>query len=145
MERKMGDNTYLHKDFHVSMDIALAYIDRRYKKEGVTEYLNRFTDSYHRDLINKISQEGLSPFKTYLENIFKAEECSDALSIIESEGTLHVKISKGFYVYTISGYSQLVLEKVYGTIIQKAGYRFELLFFDDMTGACEFKVKRIGR
>ncbi|MDD4544145.1 MAG: hypothetical protein PHY13_10290, partial [Clostridia bacterium] len=69
MERKMCDNTYLHKDFHVSMDIALAYIDKRYKKEGVTEYLNRFTDSYHKDLINKISQEGLSPFKTYLENI----------------------------------------------------------------------------
>ena len=145
MERKMGDNLYLHKDFHASMDIALAYIDKRYGKEGIEEYLARFTDSYHKELIGKIQEEGLSAFKDYLVSIFAIEECADCLKVTMNEESLYAVISKGFYVYSISKCGQMVLNNVYGRILNKSGYNFELLFLDDTTGACEFKVKRIGR
>ncbi|MFA5341971.1 MAG: hypothetical protein WC332_09350, partial [Clostridia bacterium] len=97
MERKMGDNLYLHKDFHASMDIALAYIDKRYGKEGIEEYLARFTDSYHKGLIGKIQEEGLSVFKDYLVSIFAIEECADCLKVTMNEESLYAVISKGFY------------------------------------------------
>jgi len=62
-----------------------------------------------------------------------------------NEDSLHAVISKGFYVYSISKCGQMVLVNVYGRILNKSGYNFELLFLDDTNGACEFKVKRIGR
>ena len=142
MERKMGDNVYLHKDFHVSMDIALEYIDKKYGKNGVAEYLSNYVDSYHKDLIAEIEQKGFEPFRLYLQKVFTAEGCIDDLYIVEDKNSLHVMINKGFYVYKKSGYSRLVLEIVYGRIIQKSGCRFELVSFNDMTGAADFRVYR---
>ena len=50
MDRKASDNKYLHKDFHVTLDIGIDYIGKHYGEDAVKEYLIRFADAYYRPM-----------------------------------------------------------------------------------------------
>ena len=69
IDRKASDNKYLHRDFHVSADIGIAYVGRYYGDNGVKEYLTDFTKSYYQKLVEEIKEFGLIALEKYLKKI----------------------------------------------------------------------------
>ena len=94
MDRKASDNKYLHRDFHRSMDIGIAYIADKYGEKGVTEYLTTFANAYYKPLIEKIQTEGLKPLEEHIRNIYEIEEASEDLSIANEGKELTVSVAK---------------------------------------------------
>ena len=45
MRRKASDNEYLHKDFHIALNNALVYLDEKFGRSSVKEYLEVFCGS----------------------------------------------------------------------------------------------------
>ena len=47
IRRMASDNEYLHKDFHMALNNGLDFLEERYGKKAVVEYLEDFTKEYH--------------------------------------------------------------------------------------------------
>lgn len=150
MERKAEDNKYLHRDFHVLADRGLMYIGQTYGDQAVVEYLTEYTLSYYKLLIRDIKNNGIVEFKNYLENIYKAEECEDALDLTLVDENLKVKIKYCPAVkfmlsvnYTPSKWYVETVNTVYDVIAKESGYLFNLSFYDQKNGACEFSFEKV--
>ncbi len=50
MERKASDNKYLHKDFHVSMNMLLTYIYENFGKKELINYLSQYAEAFYKPL-----------------------------------------------------------------------------------------------
>ena len=94
MDRKASDNKYLHRDFHLSADIGIAYVGNNYGDDAVKEYLVQFTRSYFAKLVDAVKLRGLIAIEEYLHRIFTAEEKSDYIQTSLINNKLAVKIIK---------------------------------------------------
>ena len=139
MDRKASDNKYLHKDFHVTLDIGIDYIGKHYGEDAVKEYLIRFADAYYRPM-------SLSELEAYFLHIYAEEERPEVLQTSRENGVLTVEISEcpamsfmrsighepsEWYKYTTS--------VLYAEIARICGMTFELVRFDEKTGAAILK------
>jgi hypothetical protein len=142
MTRKAGDNKYLHRDFHLSLNLMLDYIQDRFGKDGVVNYLVQYAKAYHKPLHERLKAGELTALSDYLADIYKKEEwpvqlrLGDGFIEIKQDvcpGISHIKASGGqpssCYVETY--------RTVYETICEGTPYRYVLKAFDDRTGACE--------
>lgn len=149
MDRHASDNKYLHKDFHVSCDIGIAYIGKSYGEKGVREYLTQYTDAYFSPLIKKMSASGLEPFADYLKNIYETEEASSVLHMVLTENELSVATDSSPAVTAMkeAGYEQSIWNKltasvIYGRLAEKSGFLFEMQDYDESAGAAHFRLYR---
>ena len=86
MERKASDNKYLHKDFHVTLDLGITYIGEHFGgDDAVKEYLTTFAKAYYPKMT-------LPELEDYFKKIYEAEEEPEALSTELSDGCLKVKV-----------------------------------------------------
>ena len=65
MERKASDNKYLHKDFHVSLDIGIDYIGKQFGPEAIDAYLTQYAKAFYQPMTLKELQQ-------YFERIYQA-------------------------------------------------------------------------
>lgn len=150
MIKAAGDgkkDKYLHRDFHISMNMLMGYILNLYGSEGLDEYLTRFAKSYHGPLNEKIKLCGLAPLTEYIRDIYEKEEW--AVDIKEGQGMLEVEqracpgishIRKAGYE-PVEGYFK-TYEIIYGAICEGTPYDYELEYFDMATGACRQVFRR---
>jgi hypothetical protein len=142
MTRKASDNKYLHKDFHLSLNLMLDYVLNRFGKEAVVSYLVQYAKAYHRLLHNRLKAGDLTALSDYLTDIYSKEEWpvqltsgDDFIKLKQDAcpGVSHIRGSGGqptlCYVETY--------RTVYETICEGTPYRYELKYYDDKTGACE--------
>ena len=94
MERKAADNKYLHRDFHKSLDLGLAYLGARYGDNGVKQYLREFTAAYYAPLISMIRLNGLKELAAHIRTIYALEEASETLRLTLDEQSLSVRVEK---------------------------------------------------
>jgi len=149
MKRTASDNKYLHRDFHVSCDIGIAYVGKRYGDEGVRQYLTQYVDSYLSPLAAAVRKEGFGPLVRYLEDLYETEEASDKLRITQGENTLQVQIiacpaiaymkSTG---YQPSPWYAQTVSTLYQRLAENAGLRFHLDSYQEETGAASFRFEK---
>ncbi len=136
-----NENKYLHRDFHVSMNILMEYILDRYGETGLKEYLTRFAKAYHKPLKVRLQKEGLAPLAEYMKDIYEKEEWNvkitmddNRLEIIQQSCPGITQIRKAGHE-PVKGYVE-TYETVYQTICEGTPFEYELIDFDGMTGAC---------
>ena len=145
IDRKAGDNKYLHRDFHVTADIGLSYVGEHYGMDGVKEYLTDFAKSYYLLLANEVKEKGLIAIEDYLKKIFLAEERIEYLTTNLDGNTLNVKISKcpaiEFFKeigHPVSKWYGETTKTVYAVLAQMAGLKFDLKYYNDSDGSAEY-------
>ncbi|MDL2218251.1 hypothetical protein LJC27_06290 [Christensenellaceae bacterium OttesenSCG-928-M15] len=151
MERKAADNKYLHRDFHKSLDLGLAYIGERYGDNGVKTYLRDFAREYYAPLVDNIQKTGLSALAAHIEATYEIEEMPEVLEMTRTEETLHVRVAKcpaiAFFQktgYTPSPWYIEATRTVNETIADMAGLCYTQHSYDETDGHCEYTFRRRG-
>lgn len=141
MTRKASDNKYLHKDFHVSMNILLKYIYENFGKEELINYLSQYAEAYHKPLNQELKSGSIDALCSYFTDIYKKEEwpvkmnCEENFLEIEQDacpGIAQIK-AKGD---TPCPYYSETYNTVYKTLCKDTPFEYELEYFDEETGAC---------
>ena len=141
MTRKASDNKYLHRDFHITLNILLEYIDKQFGKEAVVQYLSQYARAYHQPLHEQLKAGNMTALLDYLTQIYQKEEWHVQIrfgdSFIELQqdacpGISHIKASGNQpYPYYVETY-----RTVYETLCEGTPFQYQLQRFDDETGAC---------
>jgi hypothetical protein len=149
MDRKAADNKYLHRDFHVSGDIGVAYVGEKYGDNGVREYLRTFAERYYSPLVRQIKERGLQALEEQIRSVYDTEEAPDAVSTCLTEGELRVDISYcpavRFMKSTGHEPSKWYVEltrTVNETIADNAGLGFEMYGYDPKDGSTSYRFFR---
>lgn len=143
IERSAADNKYLHRDFHKTLELGIAYLGQEFGEESVIEYLTIFTKQYYGPLIQSIKENGLSSLAKYFIELYEAEEASDALSICMSPEKLEVNIAycpaiRHFATmgYTPSPWFPETTATVHRVLAEETGLSYQQLSYDVSTGKC---------
>jgi hypothetical protein len=150
IDRRAADNKYLHRDFHISMNMLMGYIAGEYGDAALTEYLRRFAKAYHSPLKADLVREGLSAVEKYLRGIYEKEEWpvgityeNDVLTVVQEgcPGIFHIK-KKGHepikqYIETYT--------TVYEAICEGTPYEYAMEEFELEAGACRQVFRRRRR
>ena len=149
MDRKAADNKYLHRDFHVSGDVGVAYIGERYGDNGVREMLTSFARKFYAPLVERIKQDGLKAMERHILGVYEIEEASDAVvtECTDEELTVRVSYCPAVRFMKASGHtpSKWYVETtrtVHMAIADDADIGFEMLSYDEDTGAAEYRFFR---
>lgn len=149
MDRRAGDNKYLHKDFHLTADVGLKYVGDNYGEEGIKEYLTNYTLSFYKLLIEEVKEKGLLPLKNYLKEVYRAEETEDAICMELDGESLQVKIKycPAVTYMKSQGHQPCKWYKettsvVYDVLAKACGYTFELISYNEENGQSEWKIWR---
>jgi len=152
MERRAADNKYLHRDFHVTADIGIAYVGEHFGDEGVREYMVQYARSFYSRLADKVKAEGLSALDEYLKSIFRKEERESYIETALSENELRVSIKRCPAIefmrceagHTPSKWYGETTKTVYPVLAKMAGIEFELNSYDEEWGAAEYRFFKKG-
>jgi hypothetical protein len=151
MDRRASDNKYLHKDFHLSIDLSIDYVGRHFGDHGVRLYLARYATAYYVPLVGSIRKDGLKPLMEYFRDLYAEEGASDAIGFDMEENRLlvHVAYCPGVKFMTEKGHVPSAwhvetIRTVYGTLARDAGLDFEYENYDEKTGAVRltFRTKK---
>lgn len=145
MDRKASDNKYLHRDFHLSADIGIAYVGNNYGDDAVKEYLVQFTRSYFAKLVDAVKLRGLIAIEEYLHRIFRAEEKENYLQTELTEQQIKVKIIKCPAIEYMKSAGRVpskwygeTTKTVYPILAEMAGIKFDLISYNEDTGAAQY-------
>ncbi len=151
MTRTAQDNKYLHRDFHISCDVGIAYVGGRYGAEGVKAYLRQYADSYLAPLASAVRKDGLGPLAGYFRDLYRAEEAEDHLRMRLDGDVLSVRILSCPALshmkkngHAPSPWYRETTETLYSRLAENAGLSFELDAYDPDTGAASFSFTRGG-
>ena len=147
MNTSPDDLKYLHPAFHLAMDAAAGYILDHYGEEGLKEYLTQYTLAYHIPLLEEIRQQGLTAVEEYIQGIYDFEEAADAISMVRTEKelcvTVHycpaVKFMKEVRNHTPHKAYEHCTDMVYEALAKAGGLGFEMISYDQETGAAKFR------
>ena len=141
MNRKASDNKYLHRDFHITLNILLEYIEDRFGEKAVIQYLSQYTRAFHQPLHEQLMNGNLTALSDYLTQLYQKEEwpvrirSGDGFIELQQDacpGISHLKASGNqpspCYIETY--------RTVYETLCKDTPFRYQLQHFDHETGAC---------
>ena len=141
MTRKASDNKYLHRDFHITLNILLDYLDAQFGRDAVIQYLSQYARAYHKPLHEQLMAGNLTALSDYLTQIYRKEEW--LVQIRTGEGFIEVQqdACPGISHIKASGNqpSPCYVETyrtVYETLCEGTPFQYVLQRFDHDTGAC---------
>jgi len=141
MNRKAADNKYLHRDFHITLNILLEYIESQYGREAVIQYLSQFTKAYHQPLHEQLMAGNMTALQDYLTQIYQKEEWPVRIRAGEDFIELQQDACPGISHIKAAGkqpsacYMETYLT-VYETLCEGTPFQYRLQHFDRETGAC---------
>lgn len=80
----------VHKDFHGALSCAFQFLEEKYSKKTLEEFLERVGENCYRSLINEIKENGLLALEEYWRRIFTLEE-----------GDFEIKRGKDFIILEV--------------------------------------------
>jgi len=128
------------------MDQGLAYLGMKYGDDAVNEYLGKFARLFYAPLIKNAGERGLPEIRKHISETYAAEEVPENVVFHEIENELKVTITacpavlhmrnvgyepSKWYIKTTS-----IINKA---IACEAGFGFEMLSYDEKTGAAEYR------
>ena len=146
-ERRASENKYLHRDFHISMNMLMEYIHDRFGSEALTEYLRTFSAEFHKQRKKDLVEKGLTVLRDYFEKIYSDEEWSIEISLSENELKLRQKACPGISYIRKSGFSPIpqyieTYTTIYDELCRETPYEYEMIEFNNDTGACRQVFRR---
>lgn len=149
MDRKASDNEYFHLDFHSSLNMGCHYVGETFGKEELVEYLTRFTKHVYHPVISAIREKGLQAIADKITDTYTKENALDVLTLNLSDNKLSVRISQCPAVKhllrtgrTVSPWYVYSTTVVMDVLAQAGGYQFQMLSYDEATGAAEYCFTR---
>lgn len=152
MDRRAADNVYLHRDFHGALSNALIYLEERFGPEAVRDYLRQFALRFYAPLRAEIARQGLPAIAEHLRRIYAEEGAEVHLELNDDALTVRVDACPAVTYMRAHGHRVSPLWRettatVYRAICAGTDYDFELLEYDDETGASvgRFSRRQEGR
>ncbi len=149
VDRRAGDNKYLHREFHNYMSMGVDYLGRHFGREAVERYLARFAHNYYSPLIEEVRERGLAALEDFIRKTYETEEAPDVLHTERTEDTLEVRVDACPAVRYLkkadwepSEWYFLTTETVMKTIAEESGYAFSMNGYDPSTGAAGYAFRR---
>ena len=140
MDRRAADNQYLHSDFHGALSSALIYLHERFGDEAVREYLRRFARSFYAPLREDMQRRGLAAIAERLRRVYEDEGARVQIDLSEDELTVRVEACPAVTHMRAQGYAvsplwHETIHSVNEAICEGSAFAFELLDYDEQTGA----------
>ncbi len=147
MHREASDNEYMHKDFHGALSSALIYLEERFGPESVREYLRGFATKYYAPLREEIAERGLEAIADRLRRVYEAEGADVCMKLSDDELIVTVEACPAIAHmrannYAVSPMWEETLRSVNEGICEGSAFEFELLDFDELTGASTGRFSR---
>ncbi len=147
MERRASDNEYLHRDFHGALSNALIYLQQRFGPEAVREYLRQFARNYYAPLREEIGERGLEAMADRLRQVYEDEGADVCLEIDEDGLIVEVEACPAVthmreHGYEVAPMWRETIRSVNEGICEGTAWEFELLAYDDETGASRGRFSR---
>lgn len=147
MERRASDNAYYHPDFHSSMNMGIQYLGEKYGTDEVRAYLIRYANNIYKNDINDIRRGGLAAIKGIVEESYRKERASDAVSTELRNDALRIFIDYCPAVRhlrstgrSVSPWFRYTTETVLEELAGMAGYRFAAEAYDEETGQAQYAI-----
>lgn len=147
--RTAQDNKYLHRDFHISCDVGINYIGKRYGTQGVQDYICQYVDAYLAPLADSVRNGGLEPLAEYFRELYESEEAEEQLEMSLSADSLEVRILSCPAIIHMkkSGHmpSPWYVETtgtLYRRLAENAGLSFVLNDYHSDSGATSFRFEK---
>ncbi len=145
MDRRAADNKYLHRDFHLYMNMGVDYLGRKFGGAVVDAYLARYAKGYLRPLAEKIRTEGLPALQENIAATYAAEEAPEAVHLERRGNRLDVRVEWCPGVRHIRNRSEPVspwysrtTTAVMGTLAGETGLQFSMDAYHEQTGAAAY-------
>ncbi len=151
MDRKAADNEYFHLGFHSSLNNGMEYLGSKYGTDVVKEYLVQYTNNVFRNVIKEAKENGIIAIENKIRDTYTKEKATDVVEMLykPENDVLEVKIKycpavkyiksigkrvSKWYPYT----TKVVME----VLAEVAGYKFNMKYYDEETGAAEYSFHR---
>lgn len=147
MTRKASDNEYLHKDFHISLNILLTYIYYNFGKDALINYLIQYAEAYFKPLNERMKTGGIEILKDYFTDIYNKEKWRVRIRFGEDYVEIEQDACPGITHIRAKGqnpcpYYEETYHTVYRTLCMNTPFEYELEYFDEETGACKQRFTR---
>lgn len=146
-ERRASQNKYLHRDFHISMNMLMEYIRERFGPESLTEYLREFSREFHKVRKEELTKGSLIVLYDYFKKIYKDEEWEIEITVDESELRLYQTACPGILHIRKNGFSPVeqyieTYTTVYDELCKGTPFEYIMMDFAKETGACTQVFRR---
>ncbi len=141
IDMKSEDNKYLHRDFHLLGDNAIAYCGDTFGYDEAIKFLTSYTLHYYSLQIEDAKQRGLVSVKEWIEKVYEIEEASHLLKTELTDNSLTVTIEKSPVIeyaktlnQTMSEYYIEQTRTLYKAFADAAGFTFLLEYYNEDGG-----------
>lgn len=150
MERKAFGNKYLHKDFHIALNLLMIYLNDNFGKDALTDYLKQYSRAYYKPLNQKLKSGDKEVLVSWFRDVYDKEEWPVRIT----SGENYVEISQDAcpaIAHIVrnggkpcTGYRE-TYNTVYTILCENTPFEYNLEYFNDETGACiqKFALKEI--
>lgn len=147
IERKASDNKYLHRDFHISMNMLMEYISKEYGPTALTEYLQQFSREFHSKRKESLQNGDLESLERYFEDVYKKEEWPILIKMKNDRLILSQESCPGISYLLKNGHKPVeqymeTYTTVYKTLCQDTPYEYVMESYDSDTGRCKQLFQR---
>ena len=146
MDRKASDNEYFHQDFHDSLNRGSHFVGEKFGEAELVEYLTRFTKNVYRPVMEAITEKGLQAIADKITDTYEKEKALDVLTLELTDQKLSVNVKECPAVKYLTGKGHkmspwyIYTTTVVMDVLAKAGgYQFELISYDQATGAAQYQ------
>ncbi len=146
-EQKASENKYLHRDFHISMNILMEYISEKFGEGALTEYLRMFSGEFHKERKKLLVENGLVVLKDYFEKVYSEEEWNIEISLSDNELRISQEACPGISHIRKNGFLPIpryieTYTTIYEELCRETPYEYEMLEFNNDTGECSQTFRR---
>ena len=142
MERNASDNVYFHPSFHASLNRSLHYVGSHYGAEGVRGVLDRYAENVILPLMGEATLESIE--KKFWED-FRREQALELLTRERTKNVLTITVARCPGVsylrekeIEVSPWFRCSTDYLMENLAARAGCRFEVLSYDEATGAATY-------
>lgn len=142
MSINASDNKYLHRDFHLTLNILLDYIYKNFGEEAVIDYITQYSKAYFKPLKEQLKAGNTKALSDYLTEVYQKEEWPVQIHSEENgielqqdacPGITHIRsLGKQPAICYIETYRTL-----YGELCKGTPFTYTLEDFNAETGACK--------
>lgn len=147
IERRASDNKYLHRDFHISMNMLMKYICDEFGAEALTEYLKQFSGEFHSSNTECLKKGDLECLLKYFNDVYEKEEWPVSIELSDDVLTVSQKACPGISYLRKNGHEPVeqyieTYTTVYETMCKGTPYEYFMESFNNETGACVQRFQR---
>jgi len=142
IERKASDNKYLHKDFHIALNLLMTYLFEHYGKDTLISYLKQFAQAYYKPLNQQLKSGDNLAIVNYFTDIYTKEEWHAEITSSENSVEIIQEACPAISHIVQKGgkpcpHYRETYNTVYSTICENTPFEYVLENFNDETGACK--------